>query len=183
MARRPRRNPSFASLITAGLRCCDGATTTNAKGKALEDLIAAIFQRIPGIEQVQRNVLNSFATEEIDLAVGNAGHRNGLAAFPDVILVECKNWSSAVGSQEVSYFVSRLRQRGCMCGILIAMNGVTGDAQDLTAAKFEIATALKDKVRVIVLKRQELETLRSPSDIVDLLKRKTLELIAAGTTL
>jgi restriction endonuclease Mrr len=127
-------------------------------------------------------VLNAFATEEIDLAVGNAGHRSGLAAFSDVILVECKNWSNAVGSQEVTYFVSRLRQRGCTCGILIAMNGVTGDAADLTAAKFEIATALKEKIRVIVLKRQELEALRTQADFVNLLKRKTLELIAAGTT-
>ena len=183
MARKSRRNPSFASIIAAGLRCCDGAATTHAKGKALEDLIVAIFQRIPGVEQVQRNVLNAFATEEIDLAVGNAGHRNGLAAFPDVLLVECKNWSSAVGTQEVTYFVSRLRQRGCACGILIAMNGVTGDAKDRTDATFEIATALKDKIRVIVLKRDELELLRSPSDFVDLLKRKTLELIAVGTTL
>ena len=183
MARKPRRNPSFAFIVTAGLRCCDSATTTNAKGKTLEDLITAIFQRVPGIEQVQRNVLNAFATEEIDLAVGNADHRMGLAAFPDVILVECKNWSNAVGSQEVAYFVSRLRQRGCACGILIAMNGVTGDSQDLTAARFEIATALKEKIRVIVLERQELETLRTPAHFVELLKRKTLELIAAGTTI
>lgn len=183
MARRPRGNPRFASIVTAGLRCCDSATTANTKGQALEDLITAMFKRVPGVEQVQRNVLNSFATEEIDMAVGNAGHRNGLAAFPDVILVECKNWSNAVGSQEVAYFVSRLRQRGCICGILIAMNGVTGNAEELTAAKFEIATALKEKIRVIVLKRQELEVLRTPADFVDLLKRKTLELIAAGTTI
>jgi hypothetical protein len=183
MARKRRRNPSFASVVAAQLRCCDGASTAISKGRALEELITAIFQRVPGIEQVLRNTLNSFSTEEIDLAVGNAGHRSGLAAFPDVILVECKNWSNAVGSQEVTYFVSRLRQRGCVCGILIAMNDVTGDARDLTAARFEIATALKEKIRVIVLRRQELEVLRSPADFVQLLKRKMLELIASGTTI
>jgi len=63
------------------------------------------------------------------------------------------------------------------------MNGVTGNANDLTAARFEIATALKERIRVIVLRRGELEALHTPADLVVLLKQKTLELIATGTTI
>ena len=40
---------------------------------------------------------------EIDLAVGNVGNRNGLAAFPDVILVEFKNWSK----EELDAYIAR----------------------------------------------------------------------------
>ena len=183
MASRPPIGTSFASIISAGLRACDAATTTHAKGKALEDLIANLFEQVPGIEHVQRNILNCFDTEEIDLAIGNAGVQHGLAAFPDVLLVECKNWSKAVGSQEVAYFIARVQQRGCSCGILVAMNGVTGDATDLTNSRFQIASALKDQVRILVIKREDIEKLNTPDDFVCLLRRKVLELVATGSAI
>lgn len=183
MARSAPTRQKFGTMILNGLRSCNDATTTDEKGRALEDFIEHLFLRIPGIERVQRNTLNAFQTEEIDLAVGNGGHRNGLSAFPDVILVECKNWSNAVGSEEVTYFCEKLRARGCILGILIAMNGVTGDPAALTAARFQIARALGEKIRIIVLKREELEELRSASQFVALMKHKTLQLVASGTTI
>lgn len=46
----------------------DSATTTTARGRALEDLIVYLFELIPGIAVTARNALNAFQAEEIDVA-------------------------------------------------------------------------------------------------------------------
>ena len=100
--------------------------TTSVRGQAMEDLVCYVFSCLPGIEIVQRNALNAFKTEEVDVALWNRGFPTGVPFLPNVILVECKNWRNAVGSQEVAYFATRLRNRGCEYGVLIAANGITG---------------------------------------------------------
>lgn len=183
MATSRRRSPTLRKIIADGLRRCDDAATTAQQGGALEDLLEAMFYRLPGVDEVKRNTLNAFATEELDLAVGNLRHRNGLRHLADVILVECKNWSSAVGTEEVVYFIARVKQRGCQCGILVAMQGVTGDPTILTAARFAIASALAEKIRIIVITRFDLEEIRTVADFVILIRKKVLELVASGTTI
>jgi hypothetical protein len=151
------------------------------KGRALEDFLCYLFPLVPGIEIAQRNALNAFATEEVDVALWNNRNGRGFYFLPNLLLVECKNWRHACGSQEVAYFVNRLRHRGCDHGILLAVNGVTGIPEDLTRAHFEIATALADGVRVVVLTLGDIESLRSTEELVDLLKRKLCQLVVSGT--
>ena len=110
----------------------DKATTNIAKGQALENLICYIIEKVPGILVTKRNELNAFNTEEIDIAYWNDKHPDGFYFLPHVFLAECKNWSNPVGSQEVSYFTSRLSNRGLDYGILIATNGITGNPQELS---------------------------------------------------
>ncbi len=175
MARIPR--VQFRNL----LQQVNTAVTTNEKGRSLEDLIAFLFPVIPGVEIAERNALNAFATEEVDVALWNNRDAIGIYFMPNIILVECKNWSNACGSQEVAYFVNRLRQRGCDHGILIATNGVTGVAEDLTRAHFEIATALTSGVRMVVMTLEELTQLTTSEEIVALLKKKLCQLVVSGT--
>ena len=167
--------------LAAALKRADSAATTLDRGRALEDFICDIFEQVPGIEVVERNALNAFETEELDVALWNNGHTDGLRFLPHLILVECKNWDAAVGSAEVSYFAARLRKRGCDYGLLIAANGVTGHASDLTAAHFELATALADGIRIVVLTRAELTALVSTAELCTLIKRKICQLVASGT--
>lgn len=168
--------------LRAGLTRISNAVGSNDKGRALEDLICFLFPLIPGIEIAQRNALNAFETEEVDVALWNAQHPHGFYFLPHLLLVEAKNWSSPCGSQEVSYFVGRLRQRGCDHGILFAANGITGVPADLTRAHFEIATALGAGVRVLVVTPTDIEEATSTNFIVDLLKRKLCQLVVSGTT-
>lgn len=112
-----------------------------------QDFICYLFPLVPGVEIAERNGLNVFGTEEVGVALWNDRHPRGLYFLPHLLLVECKNWSHACGSQEVSYLINRLRQRGCDHGILIAANGITGVAEELTRADFEIATGLAAGVR------------------------------------
>jgi len=64
-------------------------------------------------------------------------------------------------------------------GILIANQGVTGDAGDLDTAHNTIAMHLMQKRRIIVLTRPEINTLRNTNQLVMLIKEK-LCLLAVG---
>ena len=174
--------PRFPSRrLRDQLAAADAATSNAGKGRAFEEYLCTLFATIPGIEIVERNALNAFLTEELDIALWNSGHASGLRFLPNLLLVECKNWSSPVGSSEVSYFAARLRQRGCDYGFLIAANGVTGTPEAMTAAHFQLATALADGIRIVVLTRGELEALSSPSELCTLVKRKLCQLVVSGT--
>ena len=153
---------AVAAFIHAG----QNAQTTTAKGRALEDLICYLFGLVPGISITRRNVMNVFNTEEIDVALWNEKHPDGIPFIQEIILVECKNWSNPVGSSEVSWFDAKLRSRGLDFGLLVAVHGITGDAHDLTAAHHVIAGALRERRRLIVATTQEITLYSSSKKVI-----------------
>jgi hypothetical protein len=157
------------------------ATTTRGQGTALEDLICYVFESIPGISVTTRNAMNVFHSEEIDVAFWNDPHPQGLRFFPNILLVECKNWSRPVGSGEVAWFDTKLRQRGLSLGILVAANGITGTPAERTAAHQTIAAALAEQRQIIVLTTDEIEDLADGQAVAALMKHKVCELAVAGT--
>jgi hypothetical protein len=159
------------------LRCDDASATTTERGKALEDLICYLFECVPGVTVEDRNAMNVAGTEEIDVALWNDKALNGLDFLPNVILVEAKNWTSPVSSMEVAWFIAKLRNRGRDYGILVAMNGITGCPEERKNAYFEVASALKDKVQVIIVTRDDLLSLSSIGDLARLLKKKECQLV------
>jgi hypothetical protein len=167
----------IANLLQVGL---NGAST-NEKGRALEDVVCYIFEKVPGISVTKRNVRNVFDTEEVDVAFFNERRPKGFIFLPQIILVECKNWSGAVGSVEVAWFNEKLRSRGLTFGILVAANGITGDVKRKTDAHAIIAGALREQRNIIVLTSNELRDLRNSDDLIQLIKEKLCELAVEGT--
>jgi hypothetical protein len=165
----------------AAIQQSQAAATSAAKGRALEDFVCALFQNVPGIEIIERNSLNAFETEELDVVLWNGQPRAGLHFLPSLVLIECKNWNTPIGSQEISYFAARLRQRSCDHGILVATNGITGVAPDLTAAHFQLATALASGVRILVFTLDELRALTTSAELCIACKRKLCQLVVTGT--
>jgi Restriction endonuclease len=157
------------------------AGTTTDQGRALEDLVCYLFGRVPGVAITHRNKMNVFATEEVDVALWNDLDPAGLAFLPNIILVECKNWSKAVSSIEVNWFDAKLRNRGLDFGILVAANGITGDAQDLAAAHAVVAAALRDRRRLVVLTTDEILSLGHSDQLTYLIKEKLCDLAVRGT--
>ncbi|SRR6266542_3395269 len=157
------------------------AATSAEKGRALEDFVCAIFERVPGVEIIERNALNAFDTEELDVVVWNGQVRQGLHFLPNLLLVECKNWSTPAGSQEINYFATRLRQRNCDHGLFVAANGITGVPNDLTAAHFQLATALASGIRILVFTVDELRQLQTSDQLCVAIKRKLCQLVVTGT--
>lgn len=160
-------------IVDAG----NAAVTTTDKGRALEDLICYIFDILPGIAITHRNELNEFHTEEIDVALLN----DGLNYMPINILVECKNWSNAVSSIEVAWFLTKLRNRGLDFGILVSPLGITGNQVDLTAANFEVASALKERRRLIIITTAEILGLSNTDELEQLIKLKICDLVVKGS--
>ena len=119
-----------AKLLAEG----DRATTTTARGRALEELIVYLFELVPGVSVTARNALNAFQAEEIDVAFWNDGDPDGLRLFDHILLVECKNWAGRAGYPELALFNDKLRSRGRPLGIFVAAAGITGDPAARTAA-------------------------------------------------
>ncbi|SCX31674.1 restriction endonuclease [Agrobacterium rosae] len=156
------------------------AATTTDQGRALEDLVAYLFGLVPGVSITRRNVMNVFDTEEIDVAFWNEKNPSGLPFLPDIILVECKNWSSRVGSGEVNWFDTKLRNRGMEFGILVATRGITGHAADLNAAHKIVSDALKEKRRLIVISAPEILAMSDTDQMITLIKQKLCDLAVMG---
>jgi Restriction endonuclease len=151
------------------------------KGRALEDLACYIFEKVPGISIAKRNALNDFSSEEIDVAFWNKKVKRGFYFLDDVVIVECKNWSSPLGSAEVNWFDTKIKHRGLSFGILIAANGITGNPADRTAAHQVIATAQVEKRRMVVITSGEIRDLESSDDLVLIVQEKLCELAVSGT--
>ena len=163
------------------LAMCNNGATTAVRGKAFEDLISYLFDRIPGVEITQRNALNAFNTEEVDIAIWNNRKSTGLYFLPHIVLIECKNWSSPVSSIEVNWFATKLESRGRDFGILIANNGITGDPADLTVAHAVLARHLERGRQIIVINTMEIQGLRETKDVVKIIKEKLCVLAVSGT--
>ncbi|MBP1092156.1 restriction endonuclease [Bradyrhizobium diazoefficiens] len=158
-----------------------GAGTTAVRGRALEDMICYLFGLVPGVSITHRNDMNPFNTEEIDVALWNEQDATGLHFLPNVVLIESKNWSNPVSSIEVNWFDTKLRNRGLDFGILVSPHGITGDADDLTAAHHIVATALKERRRLVVLTTGELLALADTDALGHLIKKKLCDLAVKGT--
>src|SRR5205814_9513037 len=139
-----------------------------------------LLSGIPGIRITARNESNTFATEEIDVACYNGNDPAGLGALADFFLVECKGWTGAVGSEQVSWFLTKIRHRGLRFGILIAANGITGEPEQLDRAHFLVSTELASfGIRMVIVTREEIERLMSGEDFAKLIFQKVCTLHAS----
>ena len=76
---------------------------------------------------------------------------------------------------------TKLRNRGLNFGVLVATNGITGNAEDLTAAHSIVAAALREGRRLVVVRTQELLALTDSLEFVRLIKEKLCDLAVRGT--
>ena len=84
-------------IIKQCFESSDNSQSTHEKGRSLEDLACYLFEQVPGVCISKRNKLNTFKSEEIDVAFWNRPNENGFYFLPNIILVECKNLSNSVG--------------------------------------------------------------------------------------
>ncbi|MFI1919352.1 restriction endonuclease [Nocardia sp. NPDC020380] len=155
------------------------APDTDAQGKAYEALALHLFDAVPGCF-AEHNGVSYFDTEQIDVGVCNGKHQDGFHALPHVILIECKNWSRPVDSSTLGYFVNILANRSVECGILIAANGITGDAHDHTNAHALGIGAIARGIKVLIITTEDIEKLTCTSDFVELILRRFLTAYMRG---
>ncbi len=166
-------------VIRRYLTDAKAAETSDAKGKLYEELVRYLFESIPGCI-AERNLTNVFRTEQIDVAVGNARLDHGLWLLPHVVLVECKDWDKPVDSGTVGYFMNILAGRGIELGVLVAANGITGDREDLTNAHALGLHGSPRAIKIVVITSEDIVSLKSIDDFVELLHRRYLRSFATG---
>jgi hypothetical protein len=165
--------------ITRELARGDVATTSHEKGRALEDLVQYLLERVPGVTFHERDVTDFFGIQETDLIFRNDFRRSPLPFSDFRLVIECKNSDSPVSAQEVQYFAHRLRMRACNVGILVAAYGLTGTPG--TYAYLEITQALADGRQILVITRADLESLATTEDLVAVLEQRLMDLVTYRT--
>jgi hypothetical protein len=169
------------ATIQGYLQSADNAPSKAVRGKAFEELACYLFSCVPGITITARNEMNTFATEEIDVACRNVQDPAGLHLFNAFFLVECKGWRDPVNSEQVAWFLLKIEHRGLDFGVLIAANGITGVPEHLTASNFLVAFALATKkIKMVIITRAEIELLNSGEELAELIIDKVCRLHASG---
>lgn len=159
------------------LESCDTAPNADAAGERLETLVGYLFERLPGVELYERNILDAPRAHELDLAFWQIQALSPIGFLDPIVIVECKNTETPVGSRDVGWFVRKLQDRGANVGVLVALSGITGAQGGDVNAHSEILTALvRDRIKILLLSRAEIEGLRSTDDLVRLLREKYLAL-------
>lgn len=137
------------------------AISSKEKGDWLEDLAAYLFLLIPGLVP-RRNLLEETMAFETDVVVRNLSASTNI--FADLLgrhfLVECKNWETPVGVQDIGYFLYRVRLTHARFGVILAKSGITGDKQQERAAYSLIRKAFhEDGTTCIVIDNRHLARL------------------------
>lgn len=160
------------AAIAARLANGDQGNTAE-KGDALESVVTDTFCKLDGVGLIRRNIVDNAGSFEIDILLYNHRLATGLPFLPNYLMIECKNWQSPVNSATLTVFTGKLRKSRLEFGILVAANGITGNAEDRTAAHAHLRSVFdRDGLTVVVLTRDEFEALRTTDDLGILIREK-----------
>ncbi|WP_308491857.1 restriction endonuclease [Microbacterium terrisoli] len=149
---------------------------SQARGRKFEELLIYMFDSVDD-SLVAGNVTSGFAAEQIDIAVSNRG---GFPGLPSQFLVECKNYSSPLDSKSVGYFLFICLSRRAELAVIVAKSGLTGNAAEQNHALSLAKAAAPMGCRIVVITREDIVSLSSPSDLVDLMETRYLIAFASG---
>ena len=154
--------------------------TNSAKGSAMANLVAYLFEQIPGVQLRHREFLAPDKTSEIDLVFRNQPQVSGL--FDGVTLhMECKNERRKIGPEQVRVFASKLRDRNQPVGVMISRTGLSGRLGFKTHGHGQVGIELATGRSVVVLALADLGGLDDTGMLVDLCIERRFELEAFGT--
>ncbi|MCK4297267.1 MAG: restriction endonuclease [Candidatus Marinimicrobia bacterium] len=170
------------NTIVRLLRESDNAPNSYVKGEKLEELVKYLFDKVTGVTFYAANTLDGVRAHELDVIFSNDQRRSDLYFLEFIIITECKNTANRIGSHDVRWFISKLQDRGVKTGLLISLNGITGEADGQISAHSEIINALnRDGTKVLVIMREDILSFSNTNDLVGLLKRKIMKLTIERT--
>lgn len=160
----------------------DTAITSDEKGRIFEDLAVYLFEKYRGMRVAERNVLDNTGAQELDVLFWNNRVHSPFDFLDPILITECKNESRPLSSAKCREFIAKLRSRGANNGILITSSGIAGQSNGYKYANSVIMDALTaDKIKVIVIDRDEILSLSTTDDLFDLISEKFLTLTIRRT--
>lgn len=136
---------------------------SHRKGRLLEDLLELSLAQVPGFVVTSRQ---RTADEEFDLVVRNESPDPFWSKEGSYLLVECKNWSSKVGPDELDRFTSKLARRydRTRLGFFVSIGGFTTGFESTRLTKRE------GNVLAVPIDGEDLRAMIRGGDIGDALK-------------
>ena len=141
----------------------DTATSSDDKGRSLEELCARLFDSVSGFSVTQRI---RTATEEIDIGIRNGSSETPFNREEALILAECKNWSGKCGKDELVLFLQKIENRSqrCSLGFLISWNGFA-----VTVTK-ELLRGSRERSLIVPLEGKDIREAVRNNSFADILK-------------
>jgi Restriction endonuclease len=126
----------------------------NERGRLLEDFVVAIVNSSRGLRVVDVRHRNNY--EEIDIIVSVISYNPLLSYWGPLLLIECKNWNSKVGTEPVRAFYTKMtaKKGAVRLGVIISPFGFTKGVQ-------ELSRVLQDAL-IIAIGPNELEQATAP---------------------
>jgi hypothetical protein len=140
------------------------ATSNLGKKDSLEDLSKYFLNGVEGFKVIDRDYRG--LSEELDLLVANESEDILLNTIGNPIAVECRHRRKPASSKEIRDFRGKLTDMGLKGGILITLQGVTGNGYDAVAI---IREARKNGTSIIVVTLEDLRQIaegRTPTQIL-----------------
>ncbi len=134
------------------------------KGILWEEVAAYILSNIEGWKITGRRF--KAGAQEIDLSLVNISLDNALWKLGAYILVECKNWNTRVGIQQIRNIAHISNMKGNKTAILFAAEGITTDAQA------EIDRLSRSNLSIICITANDLQQIDSAEDCKDLILKQ-----------
>ncbi|MEX2577542.1 MAG: hypothetical protein WD342_00680 [Verrucomicrobiales bacterium] len=157
----------FQELLDAVER----AETNQEKGDSLEDLMVALFGSVPGFTVLQ-NI--STQTEEIDLWIENENERGPFRQDGEIVLVECKNWSTNCGKNEFVLLQKKAENRGHRCSLAFLISW-KGFAETVTK---EMLRGSREKLLIVPIDGDSITSAIETGDFFSLLKMAKRDALA-----
>lgn len=142
------------------------------KGLLLEQVISEIFKLVPNLHIVGTRVNDKI--QEIDIQVRNFNRQNVWYDFDGIFFIECKNWNSKVGSNEIAVFISKLMEYGLKIGIFVSINGITGNKD--SGARGKIRNALTMGIKILTLDGNDIDDILNCHDVSKKIDEKYIEM-------
>jgi hypothetical protein len=148
---------------------CTRERNKSRKGKLLERLTEILFTSNNAFELVDKRV--STGDEEIDLVIKNNIDRPFWISFGSpLFFIECKNWSSQVGTKELRDFEIKLQNHAKLAkvGFFVSLNGFTSQVFS------ELKRLGRDEYHIVLIKGDDIKNyLSSKIDFFEWLEQQT----------
>lgn len=162
------------ALIKQKYLCAKCETDYNIKGRLLEEVVSDLFALVPGLKIVGTDINSGI--EEIDLQVSNDNSIGIWTEFDRMFFIECKNWSSRVGSNEIRNFEGKLRNFWLHAGIFIAINGFTGGNSESGAIGQNKLRFKQEGFKIILIGGNDLDEIFDSEDLSMRINEKWINL-------
>ncbi|OYR38018.1 hypothetical protein DJ82_13845 [Halorubrum sp. Ib24] len=148
------------------------AETNEEKKESLEDLAEILFNSIPYLKIRERN--DELLTGELDLVVEytNSDRFTIFDQFDRFILVECKNWTSSVGVDEIESVEASMKKSKVDLGVIFARNGISGGSGQKFAQREILDVYQREDIIIVVINGNDLEQILAGESFYDIIDEK-----------